>query len=125
MRMFTYLHVLCCFDNSRVSATIEIRLARNDSYVLWHQQAIFTSLHKLLFFDKNAQKVSVLAETAMHGCSCKLLKGLNLLYKDEKPSVYIFGVTLLTRSSRHGWTQDLVCVIAMVSGTSKFVFINF
>jgi len=45
---------------------IEIRLAWNDSYVLWHQQATFTSLHKLLFFDKNAQKTWVLAETAMH-----------------------------------------------------------
>jgi len=40
-------------------------------------------------------------------------------------SVYIFAVMLLTRSSRHGTTQDLVCVIAMFSGTSKFVFINF
>jgi len=36
-----------------------------------------------------------------------------------------FGVTLLTQSVQHGSTQDLVCVIAVVSGTSKFVFINF
>jgi len=66
--MFTYLRVLCCFDNLTVSAAIKIRLAQNDSYVLWHQQAIFASLQELLFFDKNVQKTLVLAETTMHAC---------------------------------------------------------
>ena len=37
-----------------------------------------------------------------------------------RPSVRIFG-TLLTKSSQHGSTRDLVYVIALVSGTSKFV----
>jgi len=53
---------------------------------------------------------------------------VSLLYKDEKLSVCLsafFGVTLLAQSSRNVSTQDLVCVIAMVSGMSKFVFINF
>jgi len=62
--MFTYSRVLCCFHNSTISVAIEITLAQNDSYVLWHQQAIFTSLQELLFFDKNARKSLVLTETA-------------------------------------------------------------
>ena len=33
----TYSRVFGCFDNSKVSATIEIKLAQNDSYVSWHK----------------------------------------------------------------------------------------
>ena len=36
-------------------------------------------------------------------------------------SVRKSGVTLLTKPFQHGSTQDLVYVIALVSGTSKFV----
>ena len=39
------------------------------------------------------------------------------------PSTF-FLVTPITRSSRLGSTQDLVCVMAVSSGTSKFVFIS-
>jgi len=39
------------------------------------------------------------------------------------PSAFV--VMLLSQSSRHGSNQDLVCVIAMVSGTSKFAFTNY
>ena len=42
-------------------------------------------------------------------------------------SVFIFAVTLviITQSSQHGLTWDLVCVTAVVSGTRMVVCMNF
>ena len=50
----------------------------------------------------------------------------SLLYKAEMLSVCLsaIDVTQLSRPFQHGSTQDLVYVIAVVSGTSKFVFIS-
>jgi len=74
--MFTYSRVHCCFNKSEVSAVLEMIAM----YVLCHQQAIFTSLQELLFFDKNARKTWVSAETAMHGCiKLQVTKDLNKL----------------------------------------------
>ena len=50
-----------------------------------------------------------------------------LLYKAEKPSVCLspfFDVTLLTWSSLHGLTWDLVCVIAVISGIRMVISMN-
>ena len=48
------------------------------------------------------------------------------LYEAEMLSVHLsaIDVTLLSRPFQHGLTQDLVYVIAVVSGTSKFVFLS-
>ena len=49
-----------------------------------------------------------------------------ILYEVEMLSVCLFAIDVmqLSRPFQHGSTQDLVYVIAVISGTSKFVFIN-
>jgi len=49
----SHIHIyFIVLDNFVVSTVIKIRVAQNDSYVLWHNQVYFTRLHELLFFNR-------------------------------------------------------------------------
>ena len=95
--------------------------------VCWHN--IFPHLEPVIRLVHTEYHSGVSAYPRVRNSISKCLSAVtvNLLYKAEKPSVCLstfFLVMPITWSSWLGSTQDLACVIAVSSGTSKFVFIS-